>query len=110
MPTFTDILNIKLKSETDGISFLPTLLNTGDQQNHEYLYWEFHEKGGRQAIRKDNWKLVKYNVQESPEYFLFDLDLDPSETKNLSEVKPEKLNELKQILENSRTESEFFKF
>lgn len=110
LPTFSDILNTKIKSETDGISFLPTLLNSGKQQNHDYLYWEFHEKGGRQAIRKDNWKLVKYKVKETPEYFMFDLSLDPKETNNLSETKPEKLNELIQILENSRTESEIFKF
>lgn len=110
MPTFAHMLNTKLESETDGISFLPTLLNTGNQQNHDYLYWEFHEKGGRQAIRKDNWKLVKYEVKKTPKYFLFDLSLDPSETKNLSEEEPEKLYELKQILENSRTESETFKF
>ena len=53
---------------------------------------------------------VKYKVKETPEYFMFDLSLDPKETNNLSETKPEKLNELIQILENSRTESEIFKF
>jgi arylsulfatase A len=110
MPTFADILNTKLNSETDGISFLPTLLESGKQQNHDYLYWEFHELQGRQAIRQDNWKLVKYKVKETPEYFLFDLDSDPSETKNLSEDYPENLKELIHILENSRTESEIFKF
>lgn len=110
MPTIADILNIKLKSETDGISFLPTLQESGKQQNHDYLYWEFHELKGRQAIRKGDWKLVKYKVKETPEYFLFDLSSDPSETNNLSEEKPEKLKELISILENSRTESENFKF
>lgn len=46
------------------------------QQQHEYLYWEFHEKGGRQAIRKGNWKAVKYSVQKDP--------LAPIERYNLS--------------------------
>jgi arylsulfatase A-like enzyme len=49
--------------------------------------WEFHELNGRQAIRKDNWKLVKYNAKQIPEYFLFDLDSDPSDTNNFSKVK-----------------------
>jgi len=110
MPTIAEILNTKLKSETDGISFLPSLQESGKQQNHDYLYWEFHELKGRQAIRKDNWKLVKYKVKGTSEYFLFDLNSDPTETNNLSEVKPEKLKELIAILENSRTESENFKF
>ena len=110
MPTFADILNTKLNSETDGISFLPTLLESGKQQNHNYLYWEFHELQGRQAIRKDNWKLVKYKVKETPEYFLYDLDSDPSETKNFSKEMPEKLNELKVLMVSARTESKDFKF
>ncbi|GAA4809859.1 arylsulfatase [Litoribaculum gwangyangense] len=110
MPTFANILNTKLDTKTDGISFLPTLLDTGKQQKHDYLYWEFHELKGRQAIRKDNWKLVKYNVKEIPKYFLFDLDTDAGETNNLSETNPGKLNELIKILENARTDSEVFKF
>tara|TARA_R110002049_G_scaffold88627_4_gene223493 strand:+ start:60 stop:1481 length:1422 start_codon:yes stop_codon:yes gene_type:complete len=110
-PTLSEIMGSDKKMDLDGISFLPTLLgNTSKQKEHDYLYWEFHEKGGRQAIRKDYWKLVKYKVKETPEYFLFDLSSDPSETTNLSEEKPEKLKELMQILENSRTESENFKF
>ena len=110
MPTLADILKVELKAKTDGISFLPTLLDAGKQINHDYLYWEFHELKGRQAIRKDQWKLVKYKVKETPEYFLFDLSLDPSETKDLSNERPEKLVELKKILETARTESETFKF
>jgi arylsulfatase A-like enzyme len=110
MPTFADILNAKLNFETDGISFLPSLLQSGLQKNHDYLYWELHGRGGRQAIRKDNWKLVKLEVEKSPKYFLFDLNVDPGETKNLSQLHSEKLNELIRILGNSRTESEDFNF
>jgi arylsulfatase A-like enzyme len=110
MPTFADILNVNITSKTDGISFLPTLVETNNQQHHDYLYWEFHERGGRQAIRKDNWKLVKYNVKNTPKYYLFNLDTDPSETQNLSETYPKILEDLTAILENSRSESEIFKF
>lgn len=110
MPTFAHILNTELQVKTDGISFLPTLLDTKNQEKHDYLYWEFHEKKGKQAIRKGNWKLIKLNVKRNPEYFLFDLSKDPSEENNLSEEKPEKLKELIHILENSRTPSKNFKF
>ena len=55
--TFSDIVEYEKPKNLDGISFLPTLMgNPEKQKKHEYLYWEFHELGGRQAIRKDNWK------------------------------------------------------
>ena len=80
------------------------------QEKHDYLYWEFHELQGRQAIRKDNWKLVKYNVKTKAKFFLYDLESDPSESNNLADKQPEKLKELKEILENTRIASNNFKF
>lgn len=109
-PTFLDIVKKEPNNNLDGISFLPTLLGNENQKKHAYLYWEFHEKGGRQAVRKDNWKLVKYNVKNDASYFLFDLKKDPKETNNLSEKFPEKTNELIKILDNARTKSDYFNF
>jgi arylsulfatase A-like enzyme len=110
LPTVAEILNVEMHSNIDGISFLPSLLKKNHQQRHDYLYWEFHELNGRQAIRKDNWKLVKYNVKTESNYFLFDLNTDPSEIKNISKEHPEKLKELISMLENTRTASKDFKF
>tara|TARA_B100000809_G_scaffold193813_1_gene192885 strand:- start:38195 stop:39532 length:1338 start_codon:yes stop_codon:yes gene_type:complete len=110
LPTVAEILNVEMLSNIDGISFLPSLLKKSHQQRHDYLYWEFHELNGRQAIRKDNWKLVKYNVKTESNYFLFDLNTDPSEIKNISKEHPEKLKELISMLENTRTASKDFKF
>lgn len=109
-PTFTGITNAKTPENLDGISFLPTLLGKSNQPKHDYLYWEFHELGGRQAIRKDHWKLVKYNVKKEPFYYLFDLDKDTFETKNLTTEFPEETNQLIKILENARTTSDYFNF
>ena len=109
-PTFLEIVQKEPENNLDGISFLPTLLGAKNQKKHDYLYWEFHELGGRQAIRKDNWKLVKYNVKKTPTYFLFDLNKDPFEKNNLSDEFPEKRIELTKILENARTTSEYFVF
>ena len=110
MPTVAELLNLDLKTASDGISFLPTLTNQGTQQKHEYLYWEFHELGGRQALRQNNWKLVINNLNEDKEYFLFDLDSDPRETNNLYKDMSVKVNELLELLKNARTESLDFKF
>jgi arylsulfatase A len=110
-PTFSEIVKKDLKNDVDGISFLPTLLGKPTQQKqHDYLYWEFHELGGRQAIRKGDWKLVKYNVKKEGVYYLFNLRSDPSETKNLIDKFPEKRIEMTKILENARSESEYFNF
>jgi arylsulfatase A-like enzyme len=110
LPTITDLLNVDLKTETDGVSFLPTLLQNEQQEKHDYLYWEFHELGGRQAILKDHWKLIKYNVKKTSKFFLFDIENDPSESNNLANKMPKKLEELKVLMASARTESEEFKF
>ena len=110
MPTFADMLNVDLHEYTDGISFLPTLLNQGTQGEHDHLYWEFHELNGRQAIRKDRWKLIKYNVHKEEKYQLYDLETDPSESKNLASEQPGLVDKLSRILESARTDSEEFKW
>jgi arylsulfatase A-like enzyme len=111
LPTFAEIIDVKIKKSIDGISMLPELLQKPlQQQKHDYLYWEFHELGGRQAIRKDNWKLIRYNVDKREKYQLYNLEKDPSETINLAEQNQQLVLELAKILESSRTESKIFKF
>jgi len=110
MPTLAELTATKVNAVIDGISFLPTLLDKGIQKQHDYLYWEFHELGGRQAIRQANWKLIKYNVNKNGNYQLYNLENDTAETNNLASKMPEKVTELSKILESSRTESEVFQF
>ncbi len=112
MPTLADLLDIKIDHPIDGISFLPTLVGSTDQKKHEYLYWEFHERGGRQALRKDEWKIVRYDIGENPpgNTQLFNLNNDPSESQNLADDQPEKLKELTRLMDNARVQSEIFQF
>jgi len=112
-PTFAEITGAKTQEDIDGISFLPTLLgNEKEQKKHEYLYWEFHERGGRQAVRQGNWKLVKYNVldPEKTTTELYNLSTDLGEKNNVAEQHPEIVKELSEIMKNARTESEVFTF
>jgi len=51
MPTIAGITKAEKPGNLDGISFLPTLLGQNNQEQLEYLYWGFHELGGRRAIR-----------------------------------------------------------
>lgn len=112
MPTLADILNIELGRKIDGISFLPVLEGRTDQRKHEYLYWEFHERGGRQALRKDDWKIVRYDIEKDPsgDLQLFNLKNDPSESQNLAAGHPEKLKELAGLMEKARVTNDIFRF
>ena len=113
LPTFCDLAKIDSIPENDGISFLPTLLNKGEEQRkHDHLYWEFHELGGRQAVLKNGWKYVKYEIFDPDQTtsMLFNLEEDPGESKNLSEAHPELIAEFERILKKEHIESELFPF
>ncbi|MGC1240666.1 MAG: arylsulfatase [Chryseosolibacter sp.] len=113
MPTLADLLSIKMDARIDGVSYLPTLLGKPQQQmQHDHLYWEFHELGGRMALRRHDWKLVQYNVLKMPSgpFELYNLRDDPSEEHDLAEKFPEKVQEMKKIMRAERVPSEAFPF
>jgi len=112
MPTIADIVGIKTPDKIDGISFLPTLLGKSGQKIHQSMYWEFHENNGRQAVRKDDWKLVRYNVSipEKITTELYNLKTDLGEEHNVAAKNPKIVQELLQIMKNSRTPSDIFNF
>lgn len=115
MPTFCDLLgdkkfpgkylNKKIKDDCfDGISFAPTLL--GDethQQNHEYLYWEFHETD-QIGVRMNNWKLV---VKKGTPY-LYDLASDLHEDNNVAPQHPDIVNRMVDIIYHEHRPNELF--
>jgi arylsulfatase A len=111
LPTFTDLAGVPSPSGLDGISFLPTLLGN-EQKKHEYLYWEFHELGGRIALRMGNWKAVRYNVNtKNPQPTeLYDLSNDIGETKNLAAENPEIVKEMEDLMKSARIPSSVFTF
>ena len=110
MPTFADLAHADMSNQTNGISFLPTLLGDNGQKQHDYLYWEFHEMGGRKAVRKGKWKAVSYNIlnEDKMTFELYDLETDLYETNNIADQYPDVVSEMQQIMENARVESELF--
>lgn len=112
MPTLADITGTKTPDKIDGISFLPTLLGKSGQKFHNSMYWEFHEMNGRQAVRKDDWKLVRYNITipEKITTELYNLKNDVGEEHNVAAENPKVVKELLQIMENSRFSNDVFNF
>ena len=100
LATFEEIIHPKAKQkEMDGVSMLPLLENRKGQKEHEFLYFEFQELNGRQAVRKGPWKLVHMNIRgDKPYYELYNLASDPSERHNILDQYPEKVAELKDIM------------
>lgn len=106
MPTFQEVLNPKSKKQPmDGVSILPLLENRKGQQEHDYLYFEFQEMNGRQAVRKGPWKLVHMNIRSpKPYYELYNLASDPSEKYNVLNQYPDRAKELKAIMQEAHVE------
>ncbi len=99
MPTLRELNGQKIPQTMDGVSLLPLLEGKNGQKEHDYLYFEFQELNGRQAVRKGEWKLVHLNIRtDNPVFELYNLDEDPSETRNLAAVNPSKVEELKAIM------------
>ena len=97
METFAELTGGTANENNDGISFLPTLLDSGAQAQHEYLYWEFMERKGAQAVRMGKWKAVRNNLKAEPDTAmeLYDLSVDIGETNNIADQNPDIVAKMK---------------
>ena len=112
LPTMSEIIGSKQKFTTDGISILPALLGKNNQKQHPYLYWEFHEEGGKVAVRKGNWKGIKLNYDKNPtgKMLLFDLSTDVHEDQDVAAENPKIVAELERAIKKEHNKSAVFNF
>ena len=109
LPTCCELIGVEPPKDIDGISMLPTLLGQPQRQKkHEFLYWEFHEQGKKQAVRVGDWKGVRLDVAKDPNGLieLYNLKDDIGEQKNLAMENTEVTEKIKGYLKAARTPSE----
>lgn len=111
LPTFCELAGVEVPQNTDGISILPELI-AREQPKHDYLYWEFHERGGKQAVRMDNWKGIRLNMQNNPqaEIELYNLETDIEERYNLAADHADVVVKINEIMKAEHIRSAVFSF
>ncbi|MDB6020729.1 MAG: N-acetylgalactosamine-6-sulfatase [Pedosphaera sp.] len=102
LPTAAEIVDKKTLKDIDGISLLPTLVGQAQTNRHEFLYWEFHEGGFKQAVRMGDWKAVRFGVDGPLE--LYNLKTDLGEKTNVAEQNPGIVARIEEYLKTARTE------
>ncbi|WP_293898078.1 hypothetical protein [Sphingobacterium sp. UBA5670] len=70
------------------------------QEHHQYLYFEYPEKGGQIAIREGHWKAVKLDLKKNPKakWQLYDLTTDPWEEMDLAAQYPQMMPHFDEIV------------
>ncbi len=106
MPTAAELADAKAPEKVDGISMVPTLLGQEQTNHHEFLYWEFHERGFQQAVRMGHWKAVRLQAGDPLE--LYDLATDIGEKQNVAPEHPDVIAKLEAYLKTARTESPYW--
>lgn len=113
LPTFCELAGVDSPPGLDGISMVPELTGTGKQKSHEFLYWEFYERGGKRAVRFENWKAIQQNLKSADQkdgVELYSLSEDIGEETNVADKHPEVISRALEYFAAAHTPSEFWKF
>lgn len=107
LPTVSDIIGINPPKGIDGISAYPVFKGKKTERPVP-LFWEFISPTNmfRMAVRSGKWKGVVHDLQKEME--LYNMETDPGEKENIADKNPEKVRELKKLIRETRTQSEFW--
>jgi arylsulfatase A-like enzyme len=106
LPTAADLARAPVPANLDGLSMLPTLLGQTQTNRHEFLYWEFHERGFQQAVRMAGWKAIR--PQPGGPLELYNLKTDLGEKQNVAAQNPEVVAKIEEYLKTARTDSDLW--
>jgi len=106
LPTLGELTGTPV-SPNNGISFLPALLGQPQTKQHKYLYWEFYERGFKQAVRKGIWKAIRfYNGSQPVRTELYNLTTDRGEKNNIAEMNPAIVKDMESFMDEAHRPSE----
>ncbi len=103
LPTVAQLGGAKVSAGIDGLSVVPALLGKGEQKQHEFLYWEFHEGGTQQAVRIGDWKAIRGKLGAPLQ--LYNLRTDLGEQKDIAAAHPDVIARIETYLRTARTDS-----
>lgn len=110
-PTICEVAGIDNDYSTDGISILPSLMMEKGQTTHDFLYWEFPESGGQQAVRMGNWKAVRRDMmQGNLEVELYDLSDEVVESRNVAADHQDVVQKMEKIMSEEHLPSTIDRF
>ena len=103
--TAAELAGAEIPPKTDGLSMVPTLLGIKDAQKvHEFLYWEFHEGGFKQAaLYQGRWKGIRMGGPDAP-LELYDQRNDVAEKTDVAGKNPDIAAKISTYLQSARTE------
>jgi len=108
LPTCAELADFKAPKDIDGISMVPVLLGKSKKQKkHEFLYWEFHEQGKKQAVRTGDFKGVRLNANKKPDgpIELYNLKTDIGEKNNIADKHPDVVAKIEGYMKKARIPS-----
>lgn len=106
-PTLCALAGAKGTSITEGISFLGSLEPGKTSQGHKQLYWQFCEGVLKEALIRDDWKLVRFKSKGKPEVLeLYNLGHDHGEKLDVAARYPERVATMKAIMLTCKTPAE----
>ncbi len=110
MPTICDMAGITPPENIDGLSFKPALLGK-QQQQHDFLYWEFPSYNGQQAVRLGKWKGIRKNIFDGNLTLeLYNLETDLEEKIDVASQYPNVVEKIEHIMKQEHQPAANTKF
>jgi len=111
MPTVAELTGQPIPSQTDGVSLLPAMLGTSSASRPDakpvYFEWSRTDRAG-QALRRGDWKLIRWLKGKSPTLELYNLKDDVAEERNLASARPGLVKELTALMEREHVRNPHF--
>jgi len=101
MPTILELSDAKVPAghKLDGVS-LVALLKKQQSLTPRQIFWECN---GKSAVRQGPWKLIMNQTRQEP-VELYNLSRDMTESENLSELQPLRVQQMQSALDGWKTE------